>query len=215
MNMHIECADAKEVNAALAVGDIAVVRFPDWITIRGSAHVEAWGSAHVVASGSAHVVARESAHIVARESAHVVASKLVTVHRHGSTPVVTGGVIIQVDPPKSPAEWLDFYGIQVIDGIAVLFKGLDDKFVSPHGMSYAPGTTPSAPDWDGGREECGGGLHFSPTPFMATEFAPEATHFVACPVLVSEIVVHEYAMYPSKVKAPRCIAPVWEVDIYG
>jgi hypothetical protein len=255
MNQRVECPTAADVEKALANGDIAIVRFSGWITVRGSAHVEARGSAHVVAydsahvvaRGSAHVVAYDSAHVVARwsahveaydsahvvaydsahveargsahveayDSAHVVASKLVAVHRHGNTPMVKGGVIIQVDPPKTAAEWLDLYGIEVVDGIAVLYKALDDRFVSPRGMSYAPGTTPSAPDWDGGKAECGGGLHFSPSPFMAKEFAPEARRFAACPVLVSEIVVHENATYPNKVKAPRCIAPVWEVDAYG
>ena len=207
MNRRVECADAAAVEKALAAGNIAVVRFPDWITLGGSAHVEARGSAHVEAWGSAHVEARESA--------HVEASKLVAVHRHGSTPVVTGGVIIQVDKPKTAGEWLDFYGVPTVDGIAVLYKAVDDKCVSPHGLAYEPGTIPSAPDWDGGKAECGGGLHFSPAPFMALTYASDAKRFIACPVLVSEIVVHPDATYPDKVKAPRCIAPVWEVDRYG
>ena len=80
---------------------------------------------------------------------------------------------------------------------------------------HKPGSTPSAPDWDGGKEECGYGLHFSPLPFLAVKFDPSARKYVACPVLVSEIVVHENAAYPDKVKAPRVYQPTWEVDIDG
>lgn len=43
----------------------------------------------------------------------------------------------------------------------------------------------------------------------------DAKRFVACPVLVSEIVVHKDATYPGKIKAPRCCAPIWEVNIDG
>jgi hypothetical protein len=102
-----------------------------------------------------------------------------------------------------------------MNGIAVLYKAVRSDYKSSHGMSYAPGTTPKAPDWDGGKEECGGGLHFSFAPFAAKDFDSEAVLFVACPVKVSEIIVHKHAQHPGKIKAPRVAEPCWEVDIYG
>lgn len=143
---------------------------------------------------------------------------MVAVHRHHGPydrAVVNGGVVIDVRPAETAEQWCELYGVEVNDGVAVLYKALNDSFVSEHGTSYAPGSTPRAPDWDGGREECGGGLHFSPAPLMALEFAPNAKRLAACPVRVDEIVVHPNGSMPQKVKAPRVCAPCWEVDRYG
>ena len=185
------------------------------VVARESAHVEAWGSAHVVAWGSAHVEARGSAHVEAWGSAHVEASKFVTIHQYSELATIHGGVVIYIENPKTAVDWCEYYGVPIANGVAVLFKAVNNAYLSPHGMSYEPGSIPAAPDWDGGAAECGGGLHFSAHPLMAKEFAAEATRFIACPVLVSEIAVHPRAEYPNKVKAPRCAAPVWEVDAYG
>jgi hypothetical protein len=102
----------------------------------------------------------------------------------------------------------------------VLYKVVDLSYRSPHGFDYTPGTTPEAPDWDGGQQECGHGLHFSPSPFHAERFAasdwwPRDLRYVACPVRLADIVVHPNGAYPDKVKAPRCAGPVYEVDLKG
>ena len=39
--------------------------------------------------------------------------------------------------------------------------------------------------------ECGGGLHFAGSPVAALEFNETATRYVACPVRLDEIVVHQ------------------------
>jgi hypothetical protein len=185
----------------------------------GSAHVVAWGSAHVVAWDSAHVVARDSAHVVARGSTHVVATKYVSVHRQSTLTTITGGVVIDVPPITTAEAWCEYYGVTVADGVATLYKGVNDDYrsaqASANGGDYTPGTIPVALDWDGGDLECGGGLHFSPTALHTLQFTADAKRFVACPVKVSDIVVHHPAQYPSKVKARGCCAPVYEVDRYG
>jgi len=147
--------------------------------------------------------------------------------RHDQSQVsIPGAVILEVPKIKTAADWCDFYEVEVRKGgnlardlagqdVAILFKALDKDFQSYHRFTYTPGTAPAAPDWDGGQRECGGGLHFSPHPRMAEEFEPNAERYVACPVLVSEIVVHPDGMYPQKVKAPRVCAPCWEVDGNG
>lgn len=140
---------------------------------------------------------------------------MVSVHNHSKLSQVKGGVIIEVVYPRTTREWCAFYGVSITKAKVILFKAVDKDFKSKYGTSYVPGTKPSATDWDGGEKECGGGLHFSPHPSMALEFFPDAVRFVACPLLLTEIVVHKDAQYPQKVKAPRVFGPIYEVDRYG
>jgi len=132
---------------------------------------------------------------------------------------VVGGVQIQLPTITTAAEWCDFYGVSTDAEVVTLYKVVDREFRSSHGFSYVPGTTPEAPDWDGGERECGGGLHFAPSTFHADRWAAPGwwphQRYVACPVLLSDIVVHKNAQFPDKVKAPRCAGPVYEVDRNG
>ena len=203
----IEIASQAELDA-LPENTIAVVR---------SGRFVAWGSAHVVAWGSAHVVAWESAHVEARASAHVEASQYVSVHQHSETVVVIGGTVIRVKRLVTITEWCAFYGVHINgNGHVLLYKAVRDDYRSDHATLYQPGTVVEASDWDGGRAECGGGLHFSPHPALALEFDPTATRFIACPVALADIrPPQESDEYPSKVKAKRLCAPVVEVDRNG
>ena len=129
---------------------------------------------------------------------------------------IVGGVLIKVPKPTTPLEWCAFYGGKIEGEVAILYKAVRDDYRSAHGMLYAPGTTPEAPDWDGGLAECGGGLHFTADPIIAKiNFDSDATRFVACPVALADIVVHPNPEYPFKVKARRVAAPIYEVDRYG
>src|SRR3990167_8199551 len=198
------------------------------VEARGSSQprVEAWGSSQprveARESSQPRVEAWESSQprVVARGWAQLsifgqvivkaVASVAVLIEGIGGK--VTGGKQTRRPEIATGKEWCDYYGVPIVRGVAVLYKALDNDFKATHGLSYAPGTMPKAPDWDGGEVECGGGLHFSPHPQMARAFKDEETRVVACPVKVSEIVVHKAAEYLEKVKAPRVCAPCWEVD---
>ncbi len=135
---------------------------------------------------------------------------------------IPGATILKVPTITMPEEWCDYYGVKVTRGKAILFKAVDGAFASAHltpsgdHLVYAPASTPEAPDWDGPKRECGGGIHLSPSPLAALTFFPEATRFVGCPVRLADIVVHKDAEYPAKVKA-RQIAPpgCFEVDRDG
>ena len=94
-------------------------------------------------------------------------------------------------------------------------KAVDDTYTSSHGFTYKPGSTPEAPDWDGGKEECGGGLHACAHPWESHQFNHRATHYIACPVRLEDIAVHENAAMPNKVKFRACCEPCWEVDVDG
>jgi hypothetical protein len=132
---------------------------------------------------------------------------------------ISGGVIIEVPEIATVKEWCDYYGVEVKRGTAILFKAVDNDYATPHsravGIFYKPGSKPRAPDWDDGEKECGGGLHFSPRPSQGLQFNSAASRFVACPVRLSEIVVHKNPNYPNKVKAPRVCGAIYEVDKQG
>ena len=135
--------------------------------------VEAWGSSQprVVASG--YVQLSLLGIVVAKVTAKVAVLIL-------GKAQVEGGHQTRIEI-NTPQDWCDYYGITVEDGVAVLYKALDGEMRSPKGFLYQPGSTPAADDWDGDARECGGGLHFSPTPTMAMEFHADAKRFAACP----------------------------------
>lgn len=145
----------------------------------------------------------------------VVATALVAIAIHGCGASVEGGQKTIAPKIDTAEKWCEWYGATVEGGRAILFKGVDNAYQSPHGGDYAPGTTPVAPDWDGGAKECGGGYHASPHPAMTLAYNTEATKFIACPVLLADIAVHCPADMPDKVKFHKCCAPCWEVDIAG
>ena len=196
----VEVTTKEEFRACVERGDCIHVRLGEW-TASDSAQVRASGSAQVRASGSAQVRA----------------SRFVAVTIHGeAVRAEGGGVHVRIPRIETVADWCDFYGLTVHDGAVTLYKAVHDDYRSAHGVSYAPGSQPSAPDWDGGEAECGGGLHFSPRPFMALSFNAEASHFIACPVAIADIRAPRPGdHYPAKVKASRVCAPVYEVDLDG
>jgi len=129
-----------------------------------------------------------------------------------------GGIQLVAKQITNATDWLEYYDVKPTRGMAILYKAVDSDYSTSHARAknifYKPGETPEAPDWDP-KPECGRGLHFSPSPMAALQFNSDATKFVACPVKVSEIVIHENPEYPSKVKAPRVYKPCYEVDRYG
>jgi hypothetical protein len=148
-----------------------------------------------------------------------VLSKFASAHIHGQKVKVKGGVHIKIPEIATAKEWCDYYGVEIKKGVAMLYKGVDEDYSTsnarPKGIFYKPGEAPIAPDWDDGKQECGGGLHFSPTAGHTLAFNSAAKHFIACPIKVSQIKVHKNAKYPDKVKAPRLCAPCFEVDRDG
>ena len=207
-------------SASVEAYDSASVEAYDSASVRayGSASVRAYDSASVEASGSASVRAYDSASVRAYgsasvrayDSASVRASRYVSVHKHGTNPRVAGGVIIEVPVVDSVEVFLDYYGVEVTRGVAVLFKAVSDQYISSRNFAYLPGTKPKCDDWSPAAR-CGNGLHFVPRPWMGLEYQPEATRFVACPVEVSELVLID----EGKVKAPRVFGAVYEVDRHG
>ncbi|HET7408217.1 MAG TPA: hypothetical protein VFJ21_13920 [Mycobacteriales bacterium] len=145
--------------------------------------------------------------------ATVRASKFVAVHRNGDTAKVNGGVLIQIPPLDTPADWLDYYGVEH-DDTAVLFKAVDGDYRSRHGATYTPGSMVECDDWDS-VPACVGGLHLCARPFMAARYQENAKRFLACRVKVSDVVVIDNdSGTADKVKVPR-LEVLFEVDEDG
>ena len=200
-------------SATVMACDSATVRACDSATVTayGSATVTAYGSATVTAYGSATVTARGSATVRAYGSATVTAGSRVAVHLHSGTASIAGGVIIDhTKEPASAAEWCAWHDVPVTDGIATLYKAVNDSWTTDRGVDYSPGATPEAPDWepDG---ECGGGLHFSPTPVQASAYFMSATRFVEVGVRVDEL--SPILGGTAKAKAKRVVVGCREVTI--
>ena len=190
------------------------------VTARGSSTVTAWGSSTVTAWDSSTVTAWDSSTVTACDSSTVTAwgsstvtaSKYAAVHLVSSRATINGGVLIdltQVDL-STAQDWCDYHGVEVIDGIATLYKAVDESWTTTHGVNYSPGSTPAAPDWSP-TAHSSHGLHFSPHPRQSRGYFPDATRYLSVGVAVSDLV----PLGNDKAKAPRVVRACVEVDING
>ncbi|MHB1172822.1 MAG: DUF7666 domain-containing protein [Lacisediminihabitans sp.] len=142
-----------------------------------------------------------------------MASKYVAIHLHSKKATVEGGVVIDVtDIDLDRVEdFIDYHGVTVRDGCAVVYKAVDDGLRAGHSYTltaYPIGVTVIAPDWRP-TQACGHGLHFGSRPAVAKDFFTSATRFLECEVpLVGLIALGD------KVKSQSCRV-IREVDIHG
>ena len=114
------------------------------------------------------------------------------------------------------AKWCAEHHVKVVRGIATVYKAVRADLKSSRGGDYSLDIVPEAKDWDGGKAECGGGLHFSPHPLDAWQFDPSATRFLACKVRLTDMRAPKASdEYPHKIKARGCCAPCVECDQTG
>jgi hypothetical protein len=235
MSIRVEVRSQAEFDACVKIGNLAIVINCSVVARENSSvvawdnssveawdnsSVEAWGNSSVEAWGNSSVVAWGLTFIRWFSCLKIKASLQVIIAKVGDAKgKQSGGRVLPCKLPQTANEWCEFYGVEVTEGIAILFKAVDDDYSTSYARQrnifYAPGNMPTAPDWDGGKQECGGGLHFSPALQMALSFNSNAKKFVACPVKLEDIVVHPNGQYPEKVKAKGCCAPVWEVNRKG
>ena len=219
--MSVTVRTRAELDQALADrADVIYIESDPGVWLRladsGSARVVASGSAHVEASGSAHVEASGSAHVEAWGSARVVAGKYVAVHLHSQRVTLDAkGAVIDMTAVDltDPATWCDYHGVRVCDGIAYLYKAVNQQWTTDRGVDYSPGSTPEAPDWNPDWRDCGKGLHFCAHPMRSLTYlglpADEA-RFLQVGVRLDELVPLDH-----KAKARRVVVPCIEVDRYG
>ena len=203
-------------SATVRAYDSATVAASGSATVRafGSATVVAYDSATVRASGSATVRAYGSATVRAYGSATVTASAHVAVHIHSAHVVATGGVIIDVPglDLSDAVSWCAHHGVEVVDGVATVYKAVDDAWTTSRGTDYSPGSLPTALDWRDDHKH-GGGLHFSPWPWQALEYHPGATRFVAVGVAIETL--RPLVDGTPQCKVPHVVVACREVTIDG
>jgi hypothetical protein len=185
------------------------------VTAYGSSTVTACGSSTVRAYGSSTVTACDSSTVRACDSSTVRAGSHTAVHLHSGRARIDGGVVIDhlTINEKDPLTWCGYYGVQVVDGVATVYKAVDDEWTTCRGTDYSPGSTPRAPVWSD-NNACGGGLHFGPTPGHALAYHREATRFVAVGVALADLrpIVNGGT---AKCKAPRVVRACVAVDEAG
>jgi len=216
------CAGARLEVASYAGPRVYVTAWENsTVTARENSTVTAWENSTVTARENSTVTAWGYAFVRIFSSKKVEASEncIVALHTDGAqpggVPGVGGGRQLVCPPPKTGAAWCDFYGVETKDGVAILYKAVNASFRSSWGGNYTPGTMPSVPVFKA-EPECGeGALYFSPDPHFTHQFVANPEKYVACPVLVDDIVAHPNGSYPAKVKAKGVCAPVYEVDING
>ena len=189
------------------------------VTATGSATVRATGSSSVTATGSATVHACGSSSVHATGSATVTASTCVAVHLHSTRVTHTGGVIIDsttIDE-TDPATWGDYHGAQVEDGTVTLYKCLPQNLTS--GSDWGRDTVwPTSGDITcddfEATNECGHGLHLSPTPGHAWTYRSNVSRprFLEVTAPLDSIVPVTGGV--AKCKVARCTV-VREVDVMG
>ena len=197
--------------------DSATVWAYDSATVRASDSATVWASdsATVRASGSATVWASGSATVRASGSATVRAGSYVAVHRHSDSATIKGGIIIDRPDLSVAEDWIKYHDLKVTkSGKVVVFKAVDDNFKSERGWDYSPGAKPEAESWRAD-DNCGNGLHCSPSPTQALRYFSTATKFVACTVDVSTLVpITDADGSSDKCKVPKILKCV-EVDEDG
>jgi hypothetical protein len=224
----VRVADANDRSRVIASGKATATLFEDaTIEAYDQVAVHAYDRTRVRAAGQVVVDAYETSRVDAFDTAlvraygpvTVVATDRVHTWREDAHADITGGVIldgVSREYLADAAEWCKAHGVEVEDGMAVVYKALGNDLIAgqDHDMPtlYEKGTRVEAPDWDAVRE-CGNGLHFSPRPHYANTYRFGATRWMRVHIPVADAIPLDYAGAP-KIKAPWCDV-VAEVDMFG
>ncbi len=165
------------------------------------------------------VTARGSSTVHAYDSSTVTARAYTAVHLHSARVTHTGGVIIDCTTidETNPDTWGDYHGAQVEDGTVTLYKCLPQNLTS--GTSRGrPTVWPTSGDIEcddfEATDECGHGLHLSPTPGHAWAYLSDESRprFLEVTAPLDDIVPITGGTAKCKV---RSCTVVREVDVMG
>jgi hypothetical protein len=184
------------------------------VTAYDSSTVRAYGSSTVTAYDSSTVRACDSSTVTAYGSSTVTAGSHTAVHLHSGRAHVEGGVLIDhtaIDE-STPTSWANYHGAAINEETATVYKAVRADLRSTHGALYEIGAEVSCDDWQD-TNECGNGLHFSPSPAQASAYDESATRWLECTVKLSDLRPLT-GSGTAKAKAPRAMV-IREVDIAG
>ena len=190
-----------------------------WLTLEGNSRATLGGNSRATLEGNsrAELWGNSSAELWDDASAKLSRFTVARLHSPSAKATGTGHIIDVTDAVLSaPDAWAEYHGVEVINGIATVYKALHDHYGTDRPEwrgAYAPGKAPEAPDW---RDDasCGGGLHFSPTPRQASYYLRGATRWVKAGVELATLRPILDGGAP-KCKVPKVVVPCVEVDING
>ena len=116
------------------------VATPSNITVRASESATVWAfdSSTVTAYESSTVTAYGSATVQAHGSATVTAKRRVAIHLHSTYATIDGGVLIDhTNEPQDGPGWCEWHDVEVTDGIATLYKAVNDEWTTDRGFVVA------------------------------------------------------------------------------
>ena len=205
-------------NATVNAFDNATVRACDCVIVvaYGDSTVSALDNSTVVAYDNSTVRACDCVSVAAYDDATVKAGTCVPVHVNSKNVTHQGGVIIDMTAidANDPETWCAMHLVEVDeDGQAHLYKALDADLNAGHYYrltNYPIGhVVDDTANWVD-NNKCGGGLHVSPTPWMANAYYMEESRFVEVCCPVEEL----RPIDEAKAKAPR-LRVLREVTVDG
>jgi hypothetical protein len=192
--------------------------------LRGNSHAELWENSHAELWENSHAVLRENSHAELWGNSH--AELWGNSHAQCQSPYACG-ILKSVtaecsgrhvgDKAIPPKTYLGFCGIEIKRGLAILYKSVTKDYTDHKTgkIQYTIGQKVVCPDWDAAStDECGRGLHLSPTVKQAISFN-DSSVYLACQVEISDIAcLPAFAQYPDKIRVRAC-TPLYQVDIEG
>jgi hypothetical protein len=198
----------------------------------GNSHAVLWENSHAVLWGNSHAVLWENSHAELWENSHAVlrgnshAELRGNSHAQCKSPYACGilkSIASQCtgnhigDKSISPREYLKRCTVQIKGQYAILYKSVRPNLTNGRNglFQYQIGVEVIALDWDADyKEECGKGLHLSPTAKQAASFYDSQT-YLACKVKIKDIAsLPAFAEYPDKIRVRAC-TPLYRCDIEG
>ncbi|MFB9283122.1 DUF7666 domain-containing protein [Pseudoclavibacter helvolus] len=160
--------------------------------LQGGTVQEVWqgGTVQEVLQGGTVQDLRGASIVLRAESGATIAKAgpWATIYVYGADVTVDGGRIIDLSGvnEEDAETWCEFQGVTVEDGHALLYKAVNDDLKSERLFAYPVGETVICLDWTDDNE-CGGGLHVSPTPGTAHSYFERATRFLEVKVPLAEL----------------------------
>ncbi len=172
----------------------------EYVELKNNSHAELLDSSHAELWGSSHAVCHSPYAIAIIKSPN---ARCIGNHIGGK--------------PIKPSEYLKACGISFKNQYAVLYKSVKPDFTDHRTgrIKYKIGKEIIAPDWGkDSQEECGKGLHLSPTVAQAISFNDSNT-YLACRVKISDMAsLPAFAQYPDKIRVRACV-PLYQVNKDG
>jgi hypothetical protein len=161
------------------------------VVARESAHVVAWGSAHVEGFQNASFKVQEATVVIDRLRQSAIAICLdtqctVTEKDDSAQVIVCPRVLHDI------GSFCDIYKQNMVGKTAItLYKTVKADFTDHYTgeITYAADTELTCLDWDPNpKRQCGGGLHLSPTPYLALSY--HQGNIMKCEVKINDIVIY-------------------------